>query len=399
MSVARVGNDTDPYSYLYTYSISPGHLGQPYGYKPFEKPLYDLKPEITSAYEFGFENHFFENRLWFDFSYYYTSTQNQILAIASPVATGYSSKLINAGKVSNKGIELELTGVILKNSNGLNLEAGTTFSLNRNHIDELYQNITKRVLTGVGTMSVVATADGNYGDIIGKRYSRDDKGRIILNSNGMPDVDKAADGNDLFILGNIQPDFMGGVFLNADYKGLFFNAMINYKIGGEFYSITDQLLTQYGNSPRTLEGRDAWTESEKARIAAGKPENQWTPTGGYEPEGVQLQGDSTYAPTSGLYVSPQKYWNVAFNIDEEFVHDASYIKLNQLRIGYKLPVKWIKSMHLQELSVALVGNNLMYLWKAASYGLDPESSFDGLGIEYAAIPTARSFGLNLNVKF
>lgn len=399
MSLARVGSDTEPYSYLYTYSISPGHLGQPYGYKPFVKPLYDLKPEITSAYEFGTENHFFKNRLWVDFSYYYTSTHNQILAIASPVATGYSSVLINAGKVSNKGIEFELTGIVFDNFNGLRLETGATFSLNRNHIDELYQNIDKRVLTGVGTMSVVATADGNYGDIIGKRYKRDPQGRIILNNFGMPEIDKTADGNDLFILGNIQPDFMGGVFLNAEYKGLFFNALINYKIGGEFYSTTDQLLTQYGNSPRTLEGRDDWAVSEQARIEAGIPEDQWAATGGYQPDGVQLQGDGTYAPTSGLYVSPQKYWNVTFNIDEEFVHNASYVKLNQIRVGYRIPKKWISVMHLQELSVSFVGNNLLYIWKAAGYGLDPESSFDGFGIEYASIPTARNFGLSLNVRF
>lgn len=397
-SIAQVGNDTSPYSYTFNYSIGPGHLEQSYGYKPFTKPLYDLKPEITSAYEVGTENRFFADRLRFDFTYYYTATKNQILGIASPVATGFSSKLINAGKVANNGIEIEISGFALK-ANDYSLELGANISRNRNHIIELYQDIDKRGITGIGTMSVVATAGGDYGDIMGKRYARDQKGRIILDKNGLPEFDKDETGNDLFILGNIQPDFMGGIFLNANFKGLFLNAFVNYKFGGEFFSNTDRLLAQYGNSPRTLGGREDWAVSEEARIAAGKTEDEWTATGGYSPDGVQLQGDGTYAPTSGLYVSPQKYWNVTFNVDEEFIHDASYIKLNQIRLGYTLPKLWVEKLKLSQISISAVANNLTYLWKAAPYGLDPEASFNGFGIEYSSIPTTRNVGLNLNIKF
>jgi len=396
-SIAQVGNDTNPYSYTYSYNIGPGHLEQSFGYKPFSKPLYDLKPEITSAYEVGTENRFFGNKLSFDFSYYYTSTRNQILGIASPVSTGFSSKLINAGQVSNNGIELEISGFLFKKEN-YSIELGANFSKNKNHIIELYGNIDRRALTGIGTMSVVATAGGNYGDIMGKRYKRDERGRIVLDSKGLPELDKDENGNDLFILGNIQPNFMGGMFLNANYKGLFVNAIVNYKFGGSFFSNTDRLLSQHGNSPRTLGGREEWAVSEEARIAAGKTEDEWSATGGYSPNGVQLQGDGTYSPTSGLFVSPQKYWNITFNIDEEFIHDASYIKLNQIRLGYSLPKNWVSKMKLDQISISLVANNLMYLWKAAPYGLDPEASFNGFGIEYSSIPTTRSLGLNLNIK-
>ena len=404
LSYARVGNGTTPYALSYNYSIGPGHLGQQYAYKPEIKQFVVLKPELTGAYEAGIEANFFKNKIKLDVSFYSKNTFNQIIGQRIPSPSGYTSKLINAGDVQNQGIEIQLTGNIIEKKD-LRWDVFVNFSRNRDKINILLEpdKSDRRIISSAGTLAIFAKAGGRYGEIYGTKYLRNDKGERIIGANGLPQLamDQYGSTTENY-LGNIQNDFMGGIGTNFSYKQFTFSGLIDVRMGGKLYSFTEKITTEYGNAPWTTSGREAWAASETARIAAGRSPVEWFNSRdqkGYLPQGVVLLPDGSYTPNRNLYVSPQSYWINAAGVDEEFLHDASFVKFKEIRIGYNLPKKWLKSLQINNIQLAAVARNLFYIYKAAPKGLDPEASFDGMGFEYSSVPTTREWGLSANVTF
>lgn len=404
LSSAQIGNDTSPYRTAYTYSIGPGHLGQQYAYKPLTKPFVDLKPELTTSNEVGIETYLFNHVLKIDATYYNTRTANQIISQRIPSSSGYTSKLMNAGLVQNQGVEVQLTGKLLDKKE-LNWDVFVNFSSNRDKIIELLDpsKNDRRILSSAGTLSIHAKAGGRYGEIYGTKYLRNEAGQRIIGSNGLPQLatDQYGSTTDNY-LGNIQNDFMGGIGTNFSYKGISFSALIDARFGGLIYSFTEKITTEYGNAPWTTTGRVEWAQSETARIAAGKSPVEWFNARnqrGYLPEGVVLLPDGSYTPNRNLYVSPQAYWINAAGVDEEFLHDASFVKFKEIRIGYNLPKKWLKPFSINNIQLAVVGRNLFYIYKGAPEGLDPEASFNGMGFEYSSVPSTREWGMSANISF
>lgn len=404
LSSARVGNGTSPYRTSYSYSIGPGHLGQQYAYKPDVKPFVDLKPELMTSNEVGIEAYLLKHVLKLDATYYINQTSNQIIAQRIPSPSGYTTKLLNAGLVQNQGVEFQLTANILEKKD-VHWDVFVNFSRNRDKIIILFDPAKKdrRILASAGTISIHAKAGGRYGEIYGTKYLRNDKGERIIGANGLPQLatDEYGSTTENY-LGNIQNDFIGGLGTNFSYKGISFSALVDVRMGGKLYSFTEKITTEYGNAPWTTTGREEWTASETARIAAGKSPVEWFNSRnmrGYLPQGVVTLPDGSYTPNRNLFVSPQAYWINAAGVDEEFLHDASFVKFKEIRIGYNLPKKWLKPLSIENIQLAAVGRNLFYIYKAAPEGLDPEASFNGMGFEYSSVPTTREWGLSANISF
>ena len=156
-----------------------------------------------------------------------------------------------------------------------------------------------------------------------------------------------------------------------------------------------------GKSPETLAGREEWYRSEQDRQAVGIPKgDQWTPTGGFIAPGVIDNGDGTYRPND-IYINPEDYWfSVCRNAPSMFIYDNSYVKCRELTLSYQVPTAWTHGV-LKGLTVSLVARNPFIVWKNIP-NIDPDSNYNnttGMGLEYGSLPSRKSFGFNLNVKF
>ena len=382
-SWAKVGNDTDPYklaTYYYLWTTgdvldaagdktNPGILKQ---YLSKTKALDNLKPESTTSAEFGTEAHFFDNRLSIDFTYYTTSTKNQILGVDMPGSSGYSSKLINAGQIKSRGCELMANATPLR-TNDWNWDVNLNWGLNLTECVMLDSDISRYELGSTRAGKVVVEAGKKYGNIIGKAYKRNEAGQIIVNDKGLPESvsDK--------VVGNIQPDWTGSIGNTLRYKDFVLSSLVDIRMGGDFISSTDNYACQQGTSARTVYGR---RNGEKIIV-----------------DGVTADGKKN---TVGL--NAETYWtNIAGpnGIMEAFVYKGTYVKMRELSLGYVLPQAWFAHTPIKYVKVSLVGRDLFYFYKAAP--INPEGAFSrsdyAQAFELASMPPTRAYGLTVNVKF
>lgn len=373
-SWAKVGNDTDPYKLAYAYSkygslVNGGTILEMQ--LPDELPLSDLKPESTNSYEAGLEWRMFQNRLGIDFTYYQSATTDQILAINTPVPSGYTSKLINAGKIRSKGYELTVTGTPILTKDW-KWDITLNWGLNRTECIELGGGIKRYTLGSTSIASVVINEGGKYGDIVATNaYQRDANGNILIGDDGLPltETDK--------VIGNMLPKWTGSIGTGLQWKNLSLNALIDIRYGGDFISMTDANACSAGTSARTLEGRDKMVVD---GILASTGEVNTIP--------VTAQEFYTKIGSSS-------------GVAEEFMYKGTYVKMRELSIGWNLPTSWLKPLKLQAVKVSAVGRDLFYFYKDAP--VDPESAISSAdyaqAFEYGSMPPTRSFGFSLNVKF
>ncbi len=367
---AQVGNDTDPYATNATYSPSSAAWNGValYNYTRTLPPL-NLKPEITNSFEVGAELRFLQNRLSLDATYYSTSTRNQIMSVNISKPSGFGSMLINAGRIDNKGVELQLAGRILDNPNGLNWEMIINWARNRNKVVELYPGIENYVIA-TNNVTVQAVPGEAYGLITGGAYLRNDQGRIVVNATGIPIVA----GNEM--LGNITPDWTGGVNNIFSYKRFMLSALIDMRMGGDIFSYTQWHNQANGTQASTVEN-------------------------GIRENGIIINGVYEDGHENTSRISAQEYFagGYVWSLHENAIIDGSYVKFRELSIGYSFPVQNIKFLQSARLSV--VGRNLalLYTHKSNLTHIDPETglgvSNSGLGIEMYQIPPTRSVGLKL----
>lgn len=402
-SWAKVGNDADPYRLYAGYAITPGHLGQAYGLiSPTTQPLSDLKPEITTAIETGFDIRMFNERLSLDFTAYQKQTVNQVLSVPVTRASGWDYKMINAGMIQNKGIEalLNISPVVV---NYFRWDITLNYSKNISEVVELADDLHTWILGEDKGIKIVASEGRPYGDLVGRAYQRTPDGDIVVGEDGLPlktDED--------VVLGNYNPNWMGGMMNTVSYKNLSLNFLIDVKMGGDMYSISRAYAYENGMASETVEGREAWYKSEAERKAIGAAPKDWFPTGGYMVEG-KVNAGTEQAPQwidNTRYVDPELYWahvagGASNSIAEEFIYDASFVKLRELSLSYSLPNSLLDRTPLTAVSVSLVGRNLLYLMKNTE-GFDPESNYNNLnaqGIENCAFPATKTYGFNINLKF
>lgn len=362
-------------------------------------PNKNLKPTKTNSFELGLEMKFLKNRIGLDFTYYTQNSKNQIMGMASSWTSGYNYRLINAGEIENKGIEIALNTrpIELKDfSWDLNLN----FSKNSNKVKKLVDGMDMFELEKAAWLDVqvAAKVGENFGAIVGPDFKRNENGDILIDpQTGLPQYDKSN-----HVLGNASWDWTGGLGTTLTYKNLSLSALFDIKVGADLYSMSARAFYESGKSKETLAGREEWYRSEEQRQAAGiaKGSPDWTPTGGFIAPGVIDNGDGTYRPND-IYINPEDYWmSVCRNAPSMFIYDNSYIKCREITLSYRVPQSWLKNV-VKGLTVSFVARNPFIVWKNIP-NIDPDSNYNnttGMGLEYGSLPSRRSYGFNVNLKF
>lgn len=375
-SYAEVGNDASAYRLLPTYSLFT-IIGSVKGAtSPTTIPNYNLKPEMIKSKEFGLDLRMFNNRVGLDFSYYKKNATNQILPLPITVTTGYSYRMINAGNIQNSGVELILRGTPVKTQSGFQWDVTINYAANKNKIISLHPEAKEYLMASTDFIRILAVEGSSYGDMLGRTYKRNAAGERIIRADGLPLIDDNLNGK----VGNFNPKWTGGILNSFSYKGVDLSFLIDVRWGGSIYINSLSASNVYGTSKMSLEGREAWY--------AGK--------GGYVAKGVSETG-----AVNAVAVSPEAYWNHVANVAEEYVYDATNIRLRELSVGYNIPKSLLSRTPIANAKLSVVGRNL-WLIKSDVPGFDPESAYstgNGQGIEYGSVPSFKSVGFNLSIGF
>lgn len=397
-SLAQVGNDTDPFAFTQTYNRSePFGAYQIYGETNSLANL-NLKPEISSAYEFGADVRLLNSRLGIDITYYQSRTKNQILNIPLSGTSGYDTRKINAGLIKNNGIEVMLTGSPVKKRN-FAWDAFVNFSANRSEVLELSDGLVNYVMAS-RRVSVEARVGERMGDLYGIGFARVQNtdpsaayydasgkyvGQMVFGSNGRP-----IRTTNRIKLGNYNPDWLMGVGNSFNYKGVRLSFLFDIRQGGELYSETQTVGREGGIITETLEGRaNGYDLSLDGNGVIG--------------QGVVQNPDGSFSPNTKKVTAREWHtaWTGGRSIAEGVMYDASFIKLRELQIGYTIPDKVFGKLPVRGVTISLVGRNL-FLWDKVPH-IDPETmSYTGgtalPGIEYMSLPSTRSYGVNISFK-
>lgn len=375
-SWANVGNDTGPFQLNPYYNLaSDGYLGLTQLSRPSVKFNPELRPENIASSELGVEGSMFNNRFFFDLGVYSILTTDQIYDVPVPASTGYSTFRENIGEMSNKGIEILIGGAPVRTSD-FSWMVSANFSTNKNELLELTEDLESHQLnvSNSGNVKIQATVEGGYGDIYGTTWRTNDAGQIVVNASGRPQasVDKV-------LLGNAQPDWIGGIQNTLVYKGVSLRFLIDARIGGEVYSQTNAALMSSGVSEETLEYRED----------------------GILVDGVVLQPDDSYLANTTT-ISAQDYWTSVAGIASEHIYKQTNIRMREFALSYSLPSSIISNLPIKGATISMIGRNLFFLYKDISH-VDPEASLgtgnSGQGIISYNLPSARSIGFNINLKF
>lgn len=396
-SYASVGNDTDPYSLLNTYSLSGYWNGIPMLENPSDLLNNNLKPAMSDTWEVGAELNFFNNRLNIDFSYYNTKTKDQIISLQNAVTSGYGSRKINSGKTENKGFELMVNATPVMLSNGFKWDIGFNFSRSRTNVLYLAEDMEEMILTnsGLEDAKIVARPGERMGQLYGTAYKRVEegplKGERILNSSG-----QYVSENNVY-LGNVNPDWTAGVHTSLSFKGFDLSVLFDIRQGGYFISRTLNKFVGSGMTIESLQGRGA-REPGKEYDDLYYSEGAILVDGEYQ-QNLQIF-DGTYSKGIAGNDARRFVKTQYDHISEAQLTDASFVKLRELRLGYTLPAKWARKIYLQNINVAFVGRDL-FLWTKNPH-VDPESGgMDNmnLGIDAFSVPASKSLGFQVNVNF
>lgn len=376
-NLAQVGSDTDPYQLALQYSLDGwDHNGVNIGkIEGSQIPNRTLKPSIQTSYEIGLDLRFFEDRFGLDIAYYKTSAVDQILGVDISKGSGFERALINAGQIDNSGVELMLNYTPIQNDDFTwNVTFNTAY--NDNKVVSLTEGVESFQLLSLGSVSVQAIPGEAYGVIVGKKYLREDgTGKIVVDDQGRP---QAMDG--VHEIGNGVQPWMAGLRNSFTYKNVSFSFLIDSKWGGDIYSSTESSLYSLGKHEETLAGRDEYYSG-----------------GTFTPGDFVLSDGTPYTGNT----DPELYYPAVAAISEQFIYDASFIKLREVSLSYRFSNNLLGDTPIRNLSLSANAFNLVYLWKNTD-NIDPESSFttkNGQGIEYANLTIPRTYGFKLNANF
>ncbi|WP_418603308.1 SusC/RagA family TonB-linked outer membrane protein [Hwangdonia sp.] len=368
-SWAQVGGvgDISAYSLNQNYGLGRAQLGIPRGALSGSSVRNaNLNPLLVTELELGFNVQLLNNRLGVDFSYYDKKTEDDILNAGISYTSGYNSTVVNIGELSNKGVELLLTGTPVVTEN-FKWDVSFNMSYNKSKVISLVdpENDDERFNIGLSRArhAWVTHIEGKpFGQITGSQYLRDSNGEIALDANGLPQVDTDA-GTVAFGTG-VHP-FNAGLQNSFKYKDWRLSFLIDMRDGAVGHSGTNQQLYRRGVHKNTLVGRE---------------------TG--------LGGN----PASEI----RNYYTKIFNdIAEEFIYDAGFVKLRELSIGYNVPSKFLDKTFIRKASISAVGRNLWLIHSNVD-NIDPESSYNASnaqGLDFFAMPQSTTFGFNVNLTF
>ncbi|WP_321424951.1 SusC/RagA family TonB-linked outer membrane protein [uncultured Bacteroides sp.] len=395
--VAQTGNDADPYM------INPVMVQTVHddGYAALNYPLTNgtssvngftvsnrignnmLQPEISTDSELGLELKFFGNRIGLDLAVYNKAIKDLIQPVTISAATGYTSQMMNIGKITNKGIEISLSAIPVQTKD-FKWEVYANFTQNKNKLVELTQGLDQISLGGTSSVGFVSKPGYELGLFEGTVVKKDDKGHTVVDATGLPVF---ADKKE--IIGQSQNKFRIGGGTTLSYKGLSLRATFDYRNGGVMYSRTAEMMYFTGNAPQTTDNdRQPFIVPNSVQIVGGNSVENTTPIAGYDNNLNKYYNQTYNAGIGGGYVLLSK----------------TFFKLRELTLAYELPKSILNKTFIKSASFALIGRNL-FLWTPNSNSfVDPESTTFGNEIqanygEYGATPTTKSFGFSINLGF
>ena len=392
LSYAQAGSDLDAYQTSFVYNVGSIYAGEDGTVNSLTIPnnLIDtnIEPSFAHSYEAGLDLKFFNNRLGLGFTVYRQRNENQILNLDISGASGYGSTTINAGVIENEGFELQMTGTPI-NTDNITWNSTLNFSKNESMVVELYPGSDVYAHSST-TFSSVPTYLNSYvgkefGSLIGQAYQRDPStGKILLDSNNLPLYTDATHN-----FGSVLPDFTGGWQNSVSIGNFDLSAMMDFQIGGQFFSRTKMILVRTGVDPITAAINDRG-QNVRDPLEEG---------GGVRVNGISAEtGEEVTA-----YVDARRYYNgvIGRHIYEEWLYDASYLKLREISLSYTFNKNNFGNLPFENVTLALIARNPVMIWQKAPEGLDPsELSSGGSSIswfESGQMNTVRSYGVKLNI--
>lgn len=377
-SASSVGSGgTSPYLTAYNYETAgslfsgglqtPGLLANP-----------NLRPLRTVTYELGANLKMFNNRVGIDVAVYAGNTKDQHLRRILDRAAGYTQVLINAGKVSNTGVELALNGTILRSKNGINWTSSIVFSANKNKIKELLDSSVVLQTGPVGGGQIVATVGGSMGDLYGRGYVRAADGQVVYD----PITGNALISQDVKYLGNTIPKYKIGFNNTFSYKQFRLNLLFDAQVGGVAHSLMNYKMAEQGKTTITLPGR----------------------YNGIIGNGVVMGADGKYKQNDVIATDIDEYYRSHYGADnaEGSTFSTDFVKFREARLDFTLAPGLTKKLGLQRATLGVYGRDL-FIWSPWPM-FDPEfGTLSGTdivrGFETGQFPSTRTMGINLVVGF
>ncbi|WP_340066768.1 SusC/RagA family TonB-linked outer membrane protein [Ascidiimonas aurantiaca] len=376
-SWAEVGKDAPAYLGIYfdeplNFPFSDGNTN---GFsRDTQGATANLKPERTEAYEFGTEMKFFNNRFGFDFTYYNQTSKDQILPVPVAQSSGFSTFVLNAGEIENRGYEL-LVNVVPVRNNDFQWSIDVNWSKVNSEVLSLPNEIDEIIFADSGFPGVISklVVGGAPGDLFGFTYNYNDDGERIIEPDGLPRINTS----ERVKVGSAIPDWLGSVINTVSWRGVTLSFMLERKQGGDVYDSGQRngirngvlAITGLRNQEVILDGV----------FADGTPNN------------VPVFIDQNYYRNSAVY-------NRASEI---LVEDASWWRLRNVTLSYDLPAKLMDKLPFDTATFSFTGTNL---WLDTPFrGYDPEGTqfsagSNAFGFTGLNIPNTKSyfFGVNLN---
>ncbi|SFV28705.1 SusC/RagA family TonB-linked outer membrane protein [Thermoflavifilum thermophilum] len=398
-SLAQIGKDADPYSTSIVYIPTGTPVnGVNLWTRSNAAGLQSLKPEKTTSFEIGTDLSFLNNRITLNFTWYHSISQDQIIPVATAPSTGFTSITLNAGKIRNQGIELTLQATPIT-SKSFSWETDINVSHNENKILSIYPGL-QRIEVGSqfgyagATVTMYYVPGGSAGDIYGSHWLRyypdgkqppthvDKKAPLVIDSNGFP-----VRASDQQILGNSYPKWLVSWNHTLTYGNWTLSFLFDAHLNVQKYDQLNNFMAAFGIAAYTLNRNE--TIIFPGVHADGTPNT--TPV--WLGQGTGPDGKNYGA---GYY---RNYYR---GVSENFVEDASWIRLRTLSLSYQLPARWLKGTFIKGLNIGFTGNNL---WLHTHYiGFDPESSSapagsNANGFAGFTYPALRNFMVHLHASF
>ncbi len=345
----------------------------------------DLKVERVTETEFGFDARFFDNKLSIGATYYNRLTTDGILQLETPPSTGFTERYANAAEISNKGIELDFNYNLISSSD-LSVNLFGNFTAYKNIVEKLPE-VSRVLLNGFTSTGSVVKEGESFAAIFGGAYLRDASGNIQTDSNGFPLID-----DEQQVIGDPNPDYRAGLGANIDYKQFNLSFQFETSQGNQMWGGTQGVLYYFGIHPDTA------NESVAPVDLPIYNSSEIIPAGTTFRGNIKDFGNGQVALEESWYRSNGGGFG---DLDEQFVKDASWIKLREISLNYSLPESFLGAINATSAQIGVSGRNLFLITDFA--GVDPEvnltGSSKGRGLDYFTNPGTKSFLLNLKVNF
>lgn len=384
-NLASIGNATTAYrTNYYSESVGTTINGTAQYWRGNTLLNPDLKPEAITTKEVGIDAAFWENRIRLDLAYYHKTTTDQIMTVQMPTSTGYVYKMINAGKVTNSGVELSISADIIKNTNGFSWTSTLNWSKDKSKIVKLAPGVDTYTIHYDWNVYNYAKVGESWGSLYSVGFDYDDQGRVVIDESGLPVVTQ-----DSKKIGDVTPNWLAGWSNEFAYKNLSFGFLLDYRKGGDFFSVSQMFGAEIGILDFTAAG-----DIRENGLIVGKDVLK---------DKVCVKQDGT---PNDIRINAYDWFETYYNNHELDICDGSFLKLREMHLTYTLPKSLLRSTKaISDAKVSLIGNNLAILWLSSKNKakIDPESTLGAdntsVGFESNSCPPTRSYGIKLSLTF